>query len=256
MKKIIILAMASLVVACTTLTPEQKRAKFESQIREPDLQCVLKDVGNKPIAAKLPVSLDDAPYYDISKCAFTKTLEGFAPFQLINKREVLAFPCYSFVCSRDEIIHIKFPYALSNLERYTRYDIPNDICEELWTRAKYQYTTMNGFKNSVASFKMIKKRIYSKEERQKMLKKIQKEKQIEAQKKLDEEYENKKKQAIKSYNTCQEVHDKLINKWQTATDLQDYCNSIENIKGSIYFEELNLYFIIDTYYGKVCQTLK
>lgn len=244
------------MVACTTLTPEQKRAKFESQIRKPEMQCVLKDVGNKPIAAKLPVSLDDAPYYDISKCAFIETLAGFAPFQLINKREVLAFPCYSFVCSRDEIIHIKFPYALSNLERYTRYDIPNDICEGLWTRTKYQYTTMDGFKNSVDSFTMIKKRIYSKAERQKMLKKIQKEQQIEAQKKLDEKYENKKEQAQISYNTCQEVYDRLINQWQTATDLQDYCNSIENIKHSISYEEKDLRLKIDTYYTNACQTVK
>ncbi|HAM42754.1 hypothetical protein [Candidatus Avelusimicrobium stercoris] len=256
MKKIIILAMASLVGACTTLTPGQKRAKFESQIRKPEMQCVLKDVGSKPIAAKLPVSLDDAPYYDISKCTPMITFDGFAPFQRINKREVLAFPCYSFVCSRDEIIHIKFPYALSNLERYTRYDIPNELCEENWTRTKYHYTTIDGFKNSVDSFKMIKKRIYSKAERQKMLKEIQKEKQIEAQKKLDEKYENKKEQAIKSYNTCQEVYDKLINQWQTATDSQDYCNSIKNIKDSIYFEEPKLYLTIDTYYRNVCQTLK
>ena len=48
--------MASLVGACTTLTPGQKRAKFESQIRKPEMQCVLKDVGSKPIAAKLPFS--------------------------------------------------------------------------------------------------------------------------------------------------------------------------------------------------------
>ena len=89
-----------------------------------------------------------------------------------------------------------------------------------------------------------------------MLKEIQKEKQIEAQKKLDEKYENKKEQAIKSYNTCQEVYDKLINQWQTATDSQDYCNSIKNIKDSIYFEEPKLYLTIDTYYRNVCQTLK
>lgn len=250
--------MASLVGACTTLTPGQKRAKFESQIRKPEMQCVLKDVGSKPIAAKLPVSLDDAPYYDISECAIIRALDGFWTFQRINQREILAYPCYTynFGCSRDEIIHIKFPYALSNLERNTYYKLPNELCEEHWTRTKYHYTTMDGFKNSVDSFKMIKKRIYSKAERQKMLKEIQKEKQIEAQKKLDEKYENKKEQAIKSYNTCQEVYDKLINKWQTATDSQDYCNSIKNIKDSIYFEEPKLYLTIDTYYRNVCQTLK
>lgn len=256
MKKIIILAMASLIGACTTLTPEQKRAQFESQISKPEMQCVLKDVGNKPLAAKPSVSLDDAPYYDIGKCTFIKTLDGFVPFQQINKREVLAFPCYSFICSRDEIIHIKFPYVLRNLERNTRYDIPNELCEADWTRTKYRYTTMDGFKNSVDSFTMIKKRIYSKAERQKMLKKIQKEKQIEVQKKLDEKYENQKEQAQISYNTCQEVYDRLINKWQTATDLQDYCNSIENIKHSISYEEKDLRLKIDTYYTNACQTVK
>lgn len=256
MKKVLIVLVGCMIFgACVTLTPEQKRAIFENQVSKPEMQCELKNIGEKPVAPKVSVSLDDVAYYDVSECHPIKAINGFRPVQRINSREVLAYPC-TFGCSADEIVHIKFPYALNDLEAVAYYEIPNDICNAFELHPKpYRYTTIAGFTNTVISIKMIKKHIYSKTERQKMLKELQKERQIEAQQKLDERYEEVKKQANESYNICKNVYDVLISKWQTATDTQDYCNYIESILNSMQLEK-ELYSKIAAYHANSCSFKK
>ena len=252
MKKILVLLAGCLTVnACTTLSPEQQRANFESQIGKPVLPCELKKVGARPVAPKVSVSVDEVAYYDTSMCTNWRFVH-FIPVQRINAREFLVYPCEGG-CD-NTLAHFKFPYPIKELEVDTIYPTPSDICLSREGRKPYRYTTVNGLKNTIDSWTWVEKRVYSKAERMQMVNKLQREKQQKEQEKLNRKYEEQKKFANDSNATCQEMQNTLNEEWQMAMNKQGYCKKIMAFLNMIPTTDTwqDAYLSLKVYYNDTC----